>query len=162
MPVVFTPIEAVIVKAINQDEFKDFSYQNPDWRCLERGQLPKDDTNDGRRALRDDLSVDMRQPLPMTPIASHRHSNNETVTSAMTFVQTDHTPIPHNEGKRNPTTTPFQALHGSVSMTASPGSSNASTPLSAPVLNSNSTIHAQHKSPSTTRSNRPITDQTDM
>ena len=43
MPVTFTPIEAVIVKAINQDEFKDFSYQNADWRCLERGEVPKDE-----------------------------------------------------------------------------------------------------------------------
>ena len=46
MPVAFTPIEAVIVKAINQDEFTDFSYQNLDWHCLERGELPKDDANE--------------------------------------------------------------------------------------------------------------------
>ena len=67
MPIAFMPIEAVIVKAINQDEFKDFSCQNVDWRCLERGEVPKDDANDGRRALRDDLSVNLKQTLPMTP-----------------------------------------------------------------------------------------------
>lgn len=164
MPVVLTPIEAVIVKAINQDEFKDFSYQNVDWRCLERGQVPKDDANDGRRALRDDLSVDMKQPLPMTPILSHQSASNDTVSSTMTVVKTDHMPIPHTETKRSPTPTPFQALHTSASAAAVPLTSSSSGPVppSAPVLTSNSVMHAQSKSPLTTRPAKVITDQTDM
>jgi hypothetical protein len=154
MPVAFTPIEAVIVKAINQDEFKDFSYQNVDWRCLERGQIPKDDANDGRRALRDDFTVDLKQPLPMTPILSHQSASNETVSSTMTVVNTDHMPIPHTETKRNPTSTPFQSLHAS--------SSNTNVPMSAPIVPTNPMINAQTKSPLTTRSTKPITNQTDM
>jgi hypothetical protein len=158
MPVAFTPIEAVIVKAINQDEFKDFSYQNVDWRCLERGEVPKDDANDGRRALRDDLSVNLKQTLPMTPILSHQSSSNDTVSSTITVVKTDHMPIPHIETKRTPTPTPFQT---SYTATASSQPSSG-TPATAPVITSNSTPHAQHKSPSTNRSTKIITDQTDM
>lgn len=162
MPVAFTPIEAVIVKAINQDEFRDFSYQNPDWRCLERGQVPKDDANDGRRALRDDLPVDLKQPLPMTPIPSHQSSNNETVSSTMTVVQSDHMPIPHTETtRRSPTPTPFQSLHISTTNNASASSSNT-VPNSAPVLSTNSMINAQEKSPITNRSTKLMSNQTDM
>ncbi|CAF1388725.1 unnamed protein product [Rotaria sordida] len=108
MPVAFTPIESVIVKAINQDEFQDFSYQNPDWRCLERGEVPKDDANEGRRALRDDLAVNLKQTLPMTPISSNPSTTNDNVSSTITVVKTDHMPIPHTETKRNSTPTPFQ------------------------------------------------------
>ena len=162
MPVVFTPIEAVIVKAINQDEFKDFSYQNPDWRCLERGEVPKDDANDGRRALRDDLTVNLKQTLPMTPILSHQSSTNDTVSSTMTVVKTDHMPIPHTETKRNPTPSPFQSIHVSSSASALPTVTATTLPSTAPVITSNSTTHAQQKSPSTTRSNKIITDQTDI
>jgi hypothetical protein len=153
MPVTFTPIEAVIVKAINQDEFKEFSYQNPDWRCLERGEVPKDDANDGRRALRDDLPVNMKQPLPMTPILSHQSAINDTVSSTITVIKTDHTPIPHVETKRNPTASPFQVN----SMSSSTSSSSSS--------NSSSTAAAQPKSMMYNKSssiNRSTTDQTDM
>lgn len=146
MPVAFTPIESVIVKAINQDEFKEFSYQNPDWRCLERGEVPKDDANDGRRALRDDLAINLRQPLPMTPILSHQSATNETVSSTITVVKTDHTPIPHMETKRNSTTPPVQFN-------------------SMPSSNSSSTTNAQAKSMINNKSssmNRSTTDQTDM
>mgnify|MGYP001084913665 FL=1 len=162
MPVAFTPIEAVIVKAINQDEFKEFSYENPDWRCLERGEMPKDDANDGRRALRDDLTVNLKQPLPMTPILSHQSSTNETVSSTITVVKTDHMPIPHTETKRNPTPSPFQALHTSSSSSSLPTSSP--TPASAPAVVGigNSTTLSKSKSPSPNRSNKLLTDQTDM
>ncbi|UJR25776.1 hypothetical protein I4U23_007129 [Adineta vaga] len=152
MPVAFTPIEAVIIKAINQDEFKDFSYQNPDWRCLERGEVPKDDANDGRRALRDDLQINLKQPLPMTPILSHQSTMNDTVSSTITVVKTDHTPIPHMETKPNPTTTPFQ-------LNSMPSSTSSS------VSNSSSTTNAQQKSLINNKSssmNRSTTDQTDM
>lgn len=160
MSVAFTPIEPAIVKAINQDEFKDFSYQNADWRCLERGELPKDDANDGRRALRDDLSVNLKQPLPMTPILSHQSATNETVSSTITVVQTDHMPIPHTETRRSPTPSPFHSLHMSSSASALPtSSSTTSTPLTAPI---HSISNAQTKSPSANRSNRLVTDQTDM
>ncbi|CAF1682256.1 unnamed protein product [Rotaria magnacalcarata] len=164
MPVAFTPIEAVIVKAINQDEFKDFSYQNADWRCLERGEMPKDDANDGRRALRDDLPVNLKQTLPMTPILSHQSSTNDTVSSTITVVKTDHMPIPHSETKRNPTPSPFQPLHSSSSAAPLPTSSQFSmmTPATAPAITANSTINAQQKSPSTHRSTKIILDQTDM
>lgn len=164
MPVQFTPIEAVIVKAINQDEFKDFSYQNPDWRCLERGEMPKDDANDGRRALRDDLTVNLKQPLPMTPILSHQSSTNDTVSSTITVVKTDHMPIPHIETKRNPTPSPFQSLHSSSTSVPLPASSPGSSqyPATAPAIPNNSTINAQQRSPSTNRSNKIILDQTDM
>jgi hypothetical protein len=164
MPVTFTPIEAVIVKAINQDEFKDFSYQNPDWRCLERGEVPKDDANDGRRALRDDLTVNLKQPLPMTPILSHQSSTNDTVSSTITVVKTDHMPIPHTETKRSPTPSPFQSLHISASTSALETSSSTISPSTAPITagSINSTSNAQPKSPSTNRSNKIITDQTDM
>jgi hypothetical protein len=168
MPVTFTPIEVDIVKAINQDEFKDFSYQNADWRCLERGEVPKDDANDGRRALRDDLSVNLKQPLPMTPILSHQSPPNDTVSSTITVVKTDHMPIPHIETKRNPTPSPFQSLHISSSASAlqsttiissaSPVPSSSTVPSSATI----STTNAQPKSPSATRSNKTITDQTDI
>ncbi|CAF1266881.1 unnamed protein product [Adineta steineri] len=150
MPVAFTPMEAEIVKAINQDEFKDFSYQNADWRCLERGEIPKDDANDGRRALRDDLSVNLKQPLPMTPILSHQSSTYEANSSTMTVVNTDHTPIPHLETKRNPTSISSQ----SNSISSSSQSSNSS-----------STTNAQQKSMIFNKSssiNRSTTDQTDM
>ena len=156
MPVVFTPIEAVVVNAINQDEFKDFSYQNPFWGCLERGELPKDDVYDGRRALRDDLPVNLKQPLPMTPILSHQSSPDETVWSTITVVKTDHTPIPHTEIKRTPTSAQFQPLH--ISPPATP--LQAST--SAPTAISNLAINTQNKSPSTNRSNKIMIDQTDM
>ena len=149
MPVAFTPIESVIVKAINQDEFKEFSYQNADWRCLERGEVPKDDANDGRRALRDDLSVNLKQPLPMTPILSHQSSTYEANSSTMTVVNTDHTPIPHLETKRNPTSTSSQS--NSISSSSS--------------SNSSSTTNAQKKSMIFNKSssiNRSTTDQTDM
>ncbi|UJR23136.1 hypothetical protein I4U23_026155 [Adineta vaga] len=164
MPVNFTPIEAVIVKAINQDEFKDFSYRNPDWRCLERGEVPKDDANDGRRALRDDLTVNLKQPLPMTPILSHQSSTNETVSSTITVVKTDHTPIPHMETKRTATTSPFQTLHTSASSSAVAAASqwSTTTPSTAPAATSDSMSTAQQKSPSPIRTNKIITDQTDM
>jgi len=169
MPVAFTPIEAVIVKAINQDEFKDFSYQNPDWRCLERGEIPKDDANDGRRALRDDLAVNLKQPLPMTPILSHQSSTNDTVSSTITVVKTDHMPIPHTETKRNPTPTPFHSLHISSSSSAlqsatttTPSTVSTPTTASISISTSNSIANAQQKSPSPNRSNKIITDQTDM
>jgi hypothetical protein len=162
MPVAFTPIEAVIVKAINQDEFKEFSYQNPDWRCLERGEVPKDDANEGRRALRDDLTANLKQPLPMTPILSHQSSTNDTVSSTITVVKTDHMPIPHTETKRNPTPSPFQSIHVSSSASALPTTSTTNLPSTAPVLISNSTMNAQQKSPSPNRSNKIITDQTDI
>jgi len=164
MPVQFTPIEAVIVKAINQDEFKDFSYQNVDWRCLERGEVPKDDANDGRRALRDDLAANLKQPLPMTPILSHQSLTNDTVSSTITVVKTDHMPIPHTETKRAPTPSPFQSLHISSSASALQETS-AITPATAPIITtttSNSTPNAQQKSPSENLSNKIITDQTDM
>jgi hypothetical protein len=153
MPVAFTPIESAIVKAINQDEFNEFSYQNPDWRCLERGEVPKDDANDGRRALRDDLSVNLKQPLPMTPILSHQSTPNETVSSTITVVKTDHMPIPHTETKRNATTTPFQFNSTSSSnSSSSPSSTNAQTKS---MINNNT----NNKSPTI---NRLTTDQTDM
>jgi hypothetical protein len=163
MPVAFTPIESVIVKAINQDEFKDFSYQNVDWRCLERGEVPKDDANDGRRALRDDLAANLKQPLPMTPILSHQSLTNDTVSSTITVVKTDHMPIPHTETKRAPTPSPFQSLHISSSASALQETS-AITPTTAPIITttSNSTPNAQQKSPSENLSNKIITDQTDM
>ena len=170
MPVTFTPIEAVIVKAINQDEFKDFSYQNADWRCLERGEVPKDDANDGRRALRDDLSANLKQPLPMTPILSHQSSASDTASSTMTVVKTDHMPIPHTETRRTPTPSPFQSLHGSASSSTvvTTGSSlSGAIPATAPAIISSSVpvaaaADAQQKSPSATRSTKIITDQTDM
>lgn len=148
MPVAFTPIEAVIVKAINQDEFKDFSYQNPDWRCLERGELPKDDTNEGRRALRDDLAVNLKQPLPMTPISASSSVNHETPSSTITVVKTDHMPIPHTETKKSPTVSPFQFN----STNSSTSSSNAQ---GKPLISN----HATNRSSSM---NRSTTDQTDM
>jgi hypothetical protein len=162
MPVAFTPIEAVIVKAINQDEFKDFSYQNADWRCLERGEVPKDDANDGRRALRDDLSFNLKQPLPMTPILSHQSSINDTVSSTITVVKTDHMPIPHIETRRTPTPTPFQSIHVSASASVLPTTTSTSLPSTAPAVTSNSTTNAQQKSPATNRSNKIMTDQTDI
>lgn len=140
MPVTFTPIEAVIIKAINQDEFKEFSYQNPDWRCLERGEVPKDDANDGRRALRDDLTVNLKQPLPMTPISSNPSATTtDNVLSTITVVKTDHTPIPHIETK--PTNS---------------ASSSSNTAQQKPILNNNNNAN---KSPIF---NRLKTDQTDM
>lgn len=141
MPVTFTPIEAVIVKAINQDEFKDFSYQNPDWRCLERGEVPKDDANEGRRALRDDLSANLKQPLPMSPSPS---GANETVSSTITVVKTDHTPIPHTETKRTPS-----VQNNSIS--------TANNTQQKPLITNNNNNNS--KSPNI---NRSITDQTDM
>ncbi len=152
MPVAFTPIEAVIVKAINQEEFKDFSYQNPDWRCLERGEVPKDDANDGRRALRDDLTVDLKQPLPMTPISSNPSTTNEVVSSTITVIKTDHMPIPHTETKRTPTPTPFQL--NSISTSSSSSSNSTSSNSAQPKTN-----NSNNKSPSLPRS---TTDQTDM
>jgi hypothetical protein len=162
MPVNFTPIEAVIVKAINQDEFKDFSYQNVDWRCLERGEVPKDDANDGRRALRDDLTVNLKQPLPMTPILSHQSSTNDTVSSTITVVKTDHMPIPHIETKRAPTPSPFQSLHISSSASALQTSTTISTATVPATSSPSSTTNSEQKSPSPNRSNKIITDQTDM
>jgi hypothetical protein len=154
MPVAFTPIEAVIVKAINQDEFKEFSYQNPDWRCLERGEVPKDDANDGRRALRDDLTANLKQTLPMTPILSHQSATNETVSSTITVVKTDHMPIPYTETKRNPTTTPFQS--NSTSSSSSSSNSTSSTNAQTKSMINNNT---NNKSPII---NRSTTDQTDI
>jgi hypothetical protein len=157
MPVTFTPIEAVIVKAINQDEFKEFSFQNPDWRCLERGEVPKDDANDGRRALRDDLSINLKQPLPMTPISSPQSTTNDIVSSTITVVKTDHMPIPHAETKRTPTPTPFQFDSISSSSSSSP-SSNSTSSINAqqkPMINNNT----NNKSPII---NRSTTDQTEM
>ena len=61
------------------------------------------------RALRDDLPINMKQPLPMTPILSHPSAGNETVSSVITVVKTDHTPIPHVETKRNPTASSVQS-----------------------------------------------------
>jgi len=154
MPVTFTPIESVIVTAINQDEFKDFSYQNPDWRCLERGEVPKDDANDGRRALRDDLTVNLKQPLPMTPISSNQSTTNDIVSSTITVVKTDHSPIPHTETKRTP---------------SSSSSSSTQFQMNSISTNSTSSINAQQKSMINNNTNnkspvtnRSITDQTDM
>ncbi|CAF2744921.1 unnamed protein product [Rotaria sp. Silwood2] len=154
MPVVFTPIESVIVKAINQDEFKDFSFQNPDWRCLERGEVPKDDANDGRRALRDDLAVNLKQPLPMTPISSNPSTTNDNVSSTITVVKTDHMPIPHIETKRNPTPTPFQLN----SISSSSSSSNSSSLINA---QQKSMIHNNINN-KTVIINRSTTNETDM
>jgi hypothetical protein len=151
MPVAFTPIESVIVKAINQDEFKEFSYQNVDWRCLERGEVPKDDANDGRRALRDDLTANLKQPLPMTPISSNQSATNDIVSSTITVVKTDHTPIPHTEAKRtSSSSTQFQMNSISTNSTSSINAQQKS------MINNNNT---NNKSPIT---NRSITDQTDM
>jgi hypothetical protein len=150
MPVVFTPIESVIIKAINQDEFKDFSYQNADWRCLERGEMPKDDANDGRRALRDDLSANLKQPLPMTPILSHQSASNDTVSSTITVVKTDHMPIPHTETKRSPSPIPFHLNSTSSSSNSSSSTSSINAQPKAMINNKSSSIH------------RATTDQTDM
>ncbi|CAF0725640.1 unnamed protein product [Rotaria sp. Silwood1] len=154
MPVAFTPIESVIVKAINQDEFKDFSYQNPDWRCLERGEIPKDDANDGRRALRDDLAVNLKQTLPMTPISSNPSTTNDNISSTITVVKTDHMPIPHIETKRSPSPTPFQ--FNSIS---SSSSLNASSLTNA---QQKSMIHNNNINNKTVTLNRSTTDETDM
>ncbi|CAF0899274.1 unnamed protein product [Didymodactylos carnosus] len=155
MAVAFTPIESVIVKAINQDEFKDFSFINTNWRCLERGELPEDDHNDGRRAVRD-FGADLQQPLPMTPILSHQGAD---VASTMTVVNTNHMPIPHitststasNNNNNNdnndhpsftstsynaPTPTPFSMPN---SIPQQMQSSSIRTPASAPVQ-----THIQH------------------
>ncbi len=153
MPVAFTPIEAVIVKAINQDEFKDFSYRNLEWRCLERGEVPKDDANDGRRALRDDLSINLKQPLPMTPISSPQSTTNDIVSSTITVVKTDHMPIPHTETKRTPTPTPFQ--FDSISSSSSSNSTSSTNAQQKPMINNNT----NNKSPIISRS---TTDQTEM
>lgn len=150
MPITFTPIEAVIVKAINQEEFKDFSYQNPDWRCLERGEVPTDDANEGRRALRDDLSVNLKQTLPMTPILSHQSANNETASSTITVVKTDHMPIPHTETKRSASPSPFQ-LNSTASVSSTTGASAQAKALA------NNHSHTRSSS-----SSRASTDQTDM
>ncbi|CAF3327175.1 unnamed protein product [Rotaria socialis] len=160
MPVVFTPIEDIIVTAINQKEFKEFSYQNPDWRCLERGEVPKDDANDGRRALRDDLAINLRQPLPMTPIASHQSTTNDNVSSTITVVKTDHMPIPHTESKRSPSPTPLQlnSISAAATTTTTTTTMNSSSSMNAqpkPMLNNN----INNKSVTI---NRSTTDQTDM
>ncbi|CAM4893147.1 unnamed protein product [Rotaria socialis] len=160
MPVVFTPIEDIIVTAINQKEFKEFSYQNPDWRCLERGEVPKDDANDGRRALRDDLAINLRQPLPMTPIASHQSTTNDNVSSTITVVKTDHMPIPHTESKRSPSPTPLQlnSISAAAATTTTTTTMNSSSSMNAqpkPMLNNN----INNKSVTI---NRSTTDQTDM
>ncbi|CAF1625115.1 unnamed protein product [Rotaria magnacalcarata] len=158
MPVAFTPIEDIIVTAINQKEFKEFSYQNPDWRCLERGEVPKDDANDGRRALRDDLAINLRQSLPMTSIASHESTINDNVSSTITVVKTDHMPIPHIESKRNPSPTPLQLNSISAAATTTTTTMNSSSPMNAQpksMLNNN----INNKSVTI---NRSTTDQTDM
>ena len=149
MPVAFTPIEAVIVKAINQEEFKEFSYQNADWRCLERGEMPKDDANDGRRALRDDLSANLKQPLPMTPISSPQSTADDTVSSTITVVKTDHTPIPHLENKATATSNSI-----SSNSTSLPNAQSKSM-----INSNNNTITSNNRSPMMHRS---TTDQTDM
>jgi hypothetical protein len=149
MPVAFTPIEAVIVKAINQEEFKEFSYQNADWRCLERGEMPKDDANDGRRALRDDLSANLKQPLPMTPISSPQSTTDDTVSSTITVVKTDHTPIPHLENKATATSNSI-----SSNSTSLPNAQSKSM-----INSNNNTITSNNRSPMMHRS---TTDQTDM
>lgn len=154
MPITFTPIEAVIIKAINQDEFKDFSYHNTEWRCLERGEVPKDDANDGRRALRDDLSVNLKQTLPMTSISSDSSASNETVSSTMTVVKTDHTPIPHTETKLTSTSHSPTSQVKFTSLTNSAASFNTQTQKS--LVNNNN-----NKS-SSSMINRSTTDQTDM
>lgn len=148
MPVLFTPMEQVIVKAINQEEFKDFSYQNLDWHCLERGELPKDDANDGRRALRDDLSVNLKQTLPMSPVASHTSNHHEMASSEKVLVTTDHVPVSHVDGKKSPI--PTQSL-----MNSAAPSSFSLIAQQKPINNN----HTQHRSLSATR---VITDHTDM
>ena len=135
MPVTFTPIESVIVKAINQDEFKEFSYQNPDWRCLERGEVPEDDANDGRRALRDDLTVNLKQTLPMIPVSLDQTKTNDRVSSTITIVTTDHIPIPHTEAKQNATSTLFQSNSISSSSTLSSDSSSLINAQPKPTMN---------------------------
>ncbi|CAF5152314.1 unnamed protein product, partial [Rotaria socialis] len=55
-----------------------------------------------------DLAINLRQPLPMTPIASHQSTTNDNVSSTITVVKTDHMPIPHTESKRSPSPTPLQ------------------------------------------------------
>lgn len=152
MPVLFTPIEAVIVKAINQDEFNDFSYQNPDWRCLEHGELPKTDLTEGRRALRNDLSANLKPSLPMSPQQS---TNNETASSHMTIIKTDHIPIPYAEAKKSSpgSTTLFNSITTSSSSLASTSSSSNVQQKSA------GNNHPSHRSLS---ANRVVTDQTDM
>jgi hypothetical protein len=155
MPVAFTPIEAVIVKAINQEEFKEFSYQNPDWRCLERGEIPKDDANDGRRALRDDLSINLKQPLPMTPISSPQSPAEDTVSSTITVVKTDHTPIPHIENIPTATSNSISSSNSTSSTNAQPKSMINNNNNN----NNNNTITTNNRSP---MMNRSTTDQTDM
>lgn len=157
MPVAFTPMEAVIVQAINQDEFRDFSYQNPDWRCLERGEVPKDDANDGRRALRDDLTVNLKQPLPMTPIPTHQSTTNDHVSSTITVVKTDHMPIPHTETKRTASPTPLQ--FNSISSMSSSSTMNSSSSTNA---QQKSMIHNNNINNKTVTTNRSTTDETDM
>ena len=156
MPLAFTPIEAVIVKAINQDEFIDFSYQNVDWRCLERGEVPKDDMNDGRRALRDDLQANLKGPMPMIPIVSPQSANNDVVSSTITIVKTDHMPIPHTEAKRPVVPLPLQLDSISSSSSISSTSSSPSVHAQPKPSLSNST---RDRSP---LNHRATTDQTDM
>lgn len=157
MPIAFTPIEAVIIKAINQDEFKEFSYHNAEWRCLERGEVPKDDANDGRRALRDDLSVNLRQTLPMTSLSSNPSTTNETVSSTMTVVKTDHTPIPHTETKltSTPPSPSSQVKFTSLTNSAA-GAASFNTQLPKSLVNNN------NNTKSSSLINRSTTDQTDM
>ena len=152
MPIAFTPIEAVIIKAINQDEFKEFSYHNAEWRCLERGEVPKDDANDGRRALRDDLSVNLRQTLP------NPSTTNETVSSTMTVVKTDHTPIPHTETKLTSSSSPSPSSQVKfTSLTNSAATTSFNTQLPKSLVNNNN-----NNNKSTSLINRSTTDQTDM
>ena len=162
MPVAFTPIEAVIVKAINQDEFKEFSYHNTDWRCLERGEVPKDDANDGRRALRDDLSVNLKQTLPMTSLSSNPSTTNETVSSTITVVKTDHTPIPHTETKHAP---PSPSLYNSISTANSTGPISSVSLDTHPIkssVNNNNNNKTSSSSASSSLITRSTIDQTDM
>ena len=74
---VLTPIDPMIIKAINQDEFRDFSYVNPDWKIRENVNI----------SSKSDLTISEASIRPQSPnkfnsISSSSSSNNNNISNS--------------------------------------------------------------------------------
>ena len=85
---VLTPVDPVIVKAINQDEFRDFSFFNTDWKIRDYNKQVVDSTTIA--APLNELQLHPNQHhRPATPTTLTINNNNNNSSSSSTSLNTN-------------------------------------------------------------------------
>lgn len=121
---VLTPIDPIIVKAINQDEFRDFSFVNPDWKSgftTSASNLPNAKTNNTSTTTTAKETTQQQQQAQQPSHSSSSGASNEAntsnlITPSISFPQplTTVSTNPFNGMSRSPTSLQNQTLQTSI------------------------------------------------